>query len=255
MTFIGQKHIMEQLTFLLPAMAGGENLSLLFRGPSGYGKTTLALKSCNYLCKNFIFDFVIPIEGGIRLDLNNRVHFIDEVHTLDNPETLYPLIDSKKFIFIFATNEDSKIKEPLVNRCINLILMEYSQEELRSIAKESFPTNNESMLDKIIDLSSRNPRQIHSIGRRLCLYHRTFKLNDDNFDEVLERVFGYRDGMDELSRLYLQKLRDLGGRASVELLSKSMHVDTNTLRYMIEPGLLYKKLISVTSKGRSLNEI
>lgn len=248
--FVGQRSIVNQLDFIIPQIQKGENINLFMRGPSGYGKTTLALGICNSIAPDGRFTFLIPKGGDIELPLNRRVIFIDEIHTLSSPEFLYPIMDSGKHIFILATNEDGNVKEPLMNRCISFIFTEYTQEELRQITKLSYDTND-NRLDKIIDLAGRNPRQIRTLGRRLSMYEKTYGKIDD-FDYVLENIFGYKDGLDELSRSYLSKLEELGGRASIEALARGMHVDINTCKYLVEPILLYKNLITISQRGRSL---
>lgn len=252
--FIGQKHIIAQLDFIIPVLQGGENLNLFMRGPSGYGKTTLGFKICNMLAPDRRFTFIIPKGGDIELRLDKRVIFIDEIHTLASPEFLYPIMDSGKFVFIIATNEDGNVKEPLMNRCVPLIFTEYSQEELREIVKIPYTTPvSDDILDKVIDLGGRNPRQISSLSRRLSMYERVYGRIED-FDSVLENIFGYKDGLDELSRTYLRKLSELGGRASVEALARALHVDQNTIKYIVEPNLLYKNKITISQRGRCLNE-
>jgi len=58
--------------------------------------------------------------------------------------------------------------------------------------------------------------------------------------------------LDTLCRKYLEVLEDVGGTASIFLLKSILHIDDNTLKREIEPVLLKKGLIKITSKGRSL---
>lgn len=255
--FIGQNHIIHQLDeIIIPAWKAGQNMSILLRGPSGYGKTRLGLMICN-VASGGKFELKIPEKGKITINESLRFHFIDEIHTLTEPEFLYPLIDSGAFSFIFATNEDGKVKEPLLNRCVNLVFIEYSQEELRELTRVSLSESGmrftDSMVDKIIEVGNRNPREITSISKRVSLYVRSHPLIlRDDFDEMLKSLFGFEDGMDLLSRVYLQKLKELGGKASLDALSRTTHIDKTTMTSLIEPSLLYRGEILISSKGRSL---
>jgi len=73
-----------------------------------------------------------------------------------------------------------------------------------------------------------------------------------NFDEILANVFQIFDGMDTLSRRYVEILENLGGKASLSLISNILHVDGETLRTNVEPNLLKSGRIQISSKGRKL---
>src|SRR5512147_302442 len=117
MFFIGQEHITLQLGDILPYIKERrEGTSILFRGPSGYGKTELAKKCCHFLVGD-AYQYCL----GSKLKFNRErwVHFIDEIHLLEKPEILYPVMDENKYVFVLATNFDSILPEALTNRCKN----------------------------------------------------------------------------------------------------------------------------------------
>jgi Holliday junction resolvasome RuvABC ATP-dependent DNA helicase subunit len=101
MRFTGQPEIFEQLRIYLPYLAEeeGSSLNFLLTGPSGVGKTRLALLCCNFLCPQQEFELHVPDKktGLVEINEEYRVHFIDEVHTLVNPEALYHTLDSGRF--------------------------------------------------------------------------------------------------------------------------------------------------------------
>ncbi len=257
MRYIGQNHIMRQLRIILPDLYKNteKGANILLRGPSGYGKTTMALAIANYLSEKDHFEFYLGSWTDFRF--NKRVIFIDEVHAMKSFEVLYPIMDQKSHVFILATNQDGKLPEALVNRCYEFIFDDYSDEELLLMARESanFSASDESFLE-IIEAGNRNPRIIKSLVDRFSTYfseNPQVKSSTTNFREVLETIFSIKDGLDTLSRRYLEVLEDVGGISSLSLLRNILHVDEETLKTKVEPVLLRKSLIRITSKGRSLN--
>lgn len=254
MIFVGQKHIMRQLKFILPDLYNstqGENF--LLRGRSGFGKTTLAISMAHYLAGN---NFQVYLGDWTQFNFRKRVIFIDEVHTMKSFEFLFPIMDSKQHIFIFATNQDGNLPEAFTNRCIHFVFGDYDDIELLIIARESatFSAPDESFM-KIIEAGNRNPRIVKSYVDRLGRYFNQNPQVDSNtvdFDYIFQNIFSVENGLDTLSRRYLEVLNDVGGTASISLLKSILHIDESTLKNEVEPILLTKKLIKITSKGRTL---
>ncbi len=256
MRFIGQRHIMKELyTILRELYESDVGVNFLLRGPSGYGKTTMALSICEFLAHGKNFRVYWADSKPIIFD--KRVIFIDEVHKIKDHELLFEAMDSKKFALIFATNQDGNLPEAFVNRCYHYIFDEYSDEELILISMESarFSTTDENFLE-IIDAGNRNPRIVKSLVDRLSMY---FSQNPNvsprtaNFKEILEQNFSIKDGMDTICRRYLEVLQDVGGIASLSLMKNILHVDEGTLLNSIEPVLIRKGLVKITKKGRVLH--
>lgn len=253
MRIIGQTHITNELGFILPELyetKRGENF--LLRGPSGCGKTHLGLSICKYLSGH---NYQIALGDKINFNENTWVHFFDEIHLCKEPEILYPYMDRKDYTIILATNEFSELPEALMNRCINFIFSDYTNEELIEIIEEKtyFRFSEDGYLF-IIDSCARNPRIILKMIKRLILYEKiNGKINSlDELKFVFERYFSIVDGLDVLARNYLQTLEKVGGRASLDTLSSLMHTDKVSIKYLIEPILLYKEKIQITSRGRIL---
>jgi len=246
---------MGQLKFLLPDLYKNreKGANFLLKGPSGYGKTTMALSICHYLAgKNFELYWA----NWTQMKFHKRVIFIDEVHKMQDFESLYPILDQKNHVIILATNQDGNLPEALVNRCYEFVFDDYSDEELLIIARESsrFSARDESFME-IIEAGNRNPRIVKSLVDRFSVY---FSENSNisslsaNFTEILTNVFDIKGGLDTLCRRYLEVLNDVGGTASLSLLKNALHVDESTLKNNVEPVLLKKSKIRITSKGRSL---
>lgn len=256
MIFIGQKHIIKQLKFILPDLYSHREkaCNILIRGPSGYGKTTLAIAMCKYLAGT---SFQVFWADWTEHEFRKRVIFLDEIHKMADIEKLYEVMDSGKHIFIFATNQDGNLPEAFSNRCFEFVLRNYTMEELMLMAKDalSFPTTDES-LEEIVKAGNMNPRIIvKSLCGKLNMYfnmHREIDSMGADFREILKEVFSIEDGLDSLCRDYLEVLEDVGGTASIFLLKSILHIDDTTLKRVVEPVLLRKGLIKITSKGRSL---
>jgi len=252
MDFIGQNRIMMELDILLPQIKNNElDMNFLFRGKSGYGKTLLGLKICSYLANsNYQYLFADNIND---INTDAMVIFIDEIHLLQVPEMLYKYLDKKKPTFIFATNEFADLKEPLVNRCTVYTYEDYTEEELLYMTKMYINNDKFSreMLQLICESANKNPRKISNLCFRLNAIGKSIPLNNlEELEFVVEKIIGIIDGLDPMCLKYLEILERLS-TSSLENISRVTGISKTTIQHEIEPVLLYKNRISITSRGRS----
>ena len=253
MLFIGQQHIMNELSVKLPEIYSTRSgANILLRAPSGHGKTKMAISICNYLDG---INYQFSLGDSIEFDTDKWVHFYDEIHLCKTPEILYPHMDSGEFVIILATNEFSELPEALMNRCTNFIFADYTDRELFSIIRQSTAFNfDDEGLKYIVESCARNPRIILRMISRLLMYERRFgKITElQTLINVFTEYFGIVDGLDVQARKYLEVLVRAGGRASLDTLASLIHVDKSTIRYLIEPILIYKGLVKINSRGRTI---
>jgi len=259
MEFIGQTSWKEEYLGIYNEMLRGENFNIIFRAPSGYGKTLLALRTLNCLgVDTGVYYF--PSADGLSLEPPfrewKRIHIIDEAHGLKNQEFFYPLMDIGKYTFFFLTNESGLLKEPLINRCIQFIFQPYTPEELTQIIEFVLRKYNlpyELLLE--IGRRSIHPRDAKILGQRLSIIFNNYGTPKtiDELDNFLSRIMGIdQDGFSPLERTYLEFLRRSGGIASLDTISYGTRFDRGTILRDIEPRLIYRNKIKISSKGRTL---
>jgi Holliday junction resolvasome RuvABC ATP-dependent DNA helicase subunit len=253
--FIGQNKLCTELDILLPLLRNGDmNINILFRAPSGYGKTTLAFIMANYIDKLGYYYYLPDSSGIVTIHTDKRVHIVDEIHTCKNQEYLYPLMDSDNYIFIFTTNETGELKEPLQNRCTNYIFEPYTDKELTQVIdtvlvnKPEFPNFHNYFLQY-----TRTPRVLVKLCQRLAVLFSYYGVpsNEAEFTAIFEGIINIRDGLDMEQMRYMQFLHSVNS-ASLDLISNAIRVDKATIKRDIEPGLIYKNLITISSKGRTV---
>ena len=257
---VGQTHFLSELGIIVDQIKEGKNFNLLISAPSGYGKTHLALiivSLCGGNTNNAML-YIPNDQGKIKINPSKRFHILDEAHTLKEQEIVYPLMDSNKYVFIVCTNETGGLKEPLINRCIPFIFSNYNDEELKEILAlyltVKLPNN---FLDILVQGVKRNPRiaKLTAIRISAILSKLGVPENEKEFRKILEEYLTIdSDGLDILDRKYLEYLRKVGGRSSLQNISFGTRIDSPTILRDIEPNLLLRSIIKITSKGRELND-
>jgi Holliday junction resolvasome RuvABC ATP-dependent DNA helicase subunit len=253
MRIIGQNRLINEINFLLKSMVNGENYNILLTAGSGYGKTTLALNIMYHLGWEKTGEYLL---GTIfeSIDKDKRVHVIDEAHTLKIPELLYPEMDSKEYVFILCSNLGGYLPEPLRNRCLSYSFDRYTKEDVKQIIEfylkksETYPNE---FLDIITERSSANPREIKNLCTRLSVYlsWNPMPNNKKELIELLDKLGIKEDGLTFEDELYLEILKTLG-KASISTMSAITHLDINTIKFDIEPKLLYLQRIKISPRGR-----
>lgn len=246
---------MNVLAFDLPELYRNPGMAenYLFVGPSGYGKTTMALDVCNFLSND---RFEMYLADDSPFVFKHRVIFIDEIHRVKSHEVLYPHMDSKKHIFVFASNLSGNLPEALRTRCSEFNFSEYTDQDLCLMVYEwaEFRISEENAL-KVIDAGQRNPRIIGKLMVNLARYFRAYPEPNSleaDYTSILKNTFLIEDGLDVACRNYIEVLERIGKRASLSLMKNLLHLDVETITNRIEPVLLRKGLIIITSKGRVL---
>jgi Holliday junction DNA helicase RuvB len=288
--FIGQQQARANLgVFIEAARARKEALDhVLFVGPPGLGKTTLAQIVARELGVNFRATSgpVIAKAGDLAALLTNLedrdVLFIDEIHRL-NPaveEILYPAmedfqldliigegpaarsvkIDLAKFTLVGATTRAGLLTNPLRDRFgIPVRLNFYSEAELEEIVNRGARVLGIGMTADGANEIARRSRGTPRIAGRLLRRVRDFAHvgNVDQIDRKLaDRALLELEvdaaGLDAMDRRYLATIAENygGGPVGVETMAAALSEPRDAIEEIIEPFLIQKGLLQRTPRGR-----
>ncbi len=292
--YVGQDHIKKNLWVLIgAAQARGQTPEhVLFYGPPGLGKTTLAHVIAKEVGANLRITSGPSIErvGDLAAILTNLqpgdMLFIDEIHRLNKSieEILYPVMETGKldimigkgpsartvqldlppFTLVGATTRYGMLSAPLRSRFSGgaFRLEFYQPEEIATILDRSAKILNielpAEMLASIAGRSRQTPRIANYLLRRVRDYAQMHKLDIDH--ATVSKAFsmlGLDDnGLSSNDIAIMKALRDKfsGGPAGIKNLAAATGEDEGTIEDVVEPYLIQLGLIERTPRGRVLTD-
>lgn len=288
--YAGQDRLKENLRVFIEAAKGrAEALDhVLFCGPPGLGKTTLAYIISHELAVNIKASSgpVIERAGDLAALLTNLserdVFFIDEVHRLNRvvEEVLYPAmedyqldiiigqgpsarsikLDLPKFTLVGATTRAGLLTSPLRDRFGVVFRLDfYSAEELQQITLRSARILNIKVEEdgawEIAKRSRGTPRVANRLLRRIRDFAQVKwdgVITRAVADEALEMMEIDKIGLDKMDKSILLTIMDKfdGGPVGIETLSISLNEEKDTIEDVYEPFLIQIGYLNRTPRGR-----
>jgi Holliday junction DNA helicase RuvB len=292
--YIGQAEVVETLKIAIEAAQKRQEPMdhVLFHGPPGLGKTTLAHIIAKEMGSHLTTTSGPALEkGGDLIGLLTHLEegdilFIDEIHRLPKTveEFLYPAMEDFAIDFVFdkgiharshryrlnrftivgATTRVGLLSSPLRDRFgIFRNLDFYSNSELIEISKRSAAlldiSINSQAAAELANRSRGTPRIVNRLLKRVRDYAQVRADGVITFDTVtdalvLEGVDA--EGLTSLDRKYLKTIIDFyhGGPVGIEAIAATLQEESDTLVDVVEPYLLKIGFVVRTSSGRKASE-
>ncbi len=289
---VGQASVIEKLKIAITAaQQRNEPLEhIVFHGPPGLGKTTLANVVANEMTVSLRASSgpALTKQGDVMGLLTNMntgdILFIDEIHRLSTPveEFIYPAMEDfrvdftvdsgihaktinfplKRFTLIGATTRLGLLSPPLRSRFGMLYHLDfYSTEELTRILVRSARLLqlhcHDGTLELIAARSRGTPRVANRLLKRVRDYAQvkgTGKLEMSIVENALKMEQIDSLGLDELDKAFLRTLADVydGGPAGIEAIAATLGEERDTLEDVVEPYLLQVGFVRRTKRGREI---
>lgn len=255
--YIGQQQIVTELLSVSSGLKSRKvtSLNILLRSSPGMGKTLLAKQFAKSISSLYSYQVVKNSTLFDKKMATMQVHIIDEIHCDKNIESLYPLMDANKYVFIFCTTDSGELPDAFISRCISLSFRDYTDSEmgkiLYSYARRKQYNFTKDVCDLIATYSRGSPRiGKQTLDRVALLIDRDYNANTvAGVKTALKNIGIYEGGYTDLDIRYLQTLEDRG-RLSLDNLSRILRIDKLTLTTQIEPFLIMRGDVSITSRGR-----
>jgi Holliday junction DNA helicase RuvB len=293
--YIGQENIKNNLQILLTAAKERNHPPehLLFYGPPGLGKTTLAhlIAKETGVSMKITSGPAIERVGDLASVLTNLnpgdILFIDEIHRLNKTveEVLYPAMESGQidiiigkgpsarsiqldlppFTLIAATTRIAMVSSPLRSRFSGGVfrLEFYTEDEIQKIVKRSSQILNiEVDSDALIEISKRSrstPRTANYLLKRCRDFAQVKKslLSKDTVNQALKLIGIDNKGLTHSDRTILETIicKYNGGPVGLNTIAASLSEDQATIEEFNEPYLIQLGFIERTPRGRVVTEL
>lgn len=292
--YIGQEIVKENVRILLSAASGrGEAAEhVLFYGPPGLGKTTLAHLISQHTGRPIRATSGPAIErvsdlASILTNLQpGEILFIDEIHRLNKAieEILYPAmekgvldivlgkgpsartvqLDLPAFTLVAATTRLALLSSPLRSRFGGGVfrLQFYTPDELSAIVTQSAERLGLAPTDAAVRLianrSRSTPRTANSYLKRARDYAEVHELplDEETVTKALTLIGVDNAGLSPIDRLILRTIQDKfdGGPVGVKTLAAATGEEDQTIEDVIEPYLIQIGFLEKTPRGRVITE-
>ncbi len=288
--YVGQEQVKENLKVAIAAARGRKEVldHLLFHGPPGLGKTSLAYIISREMGVSIKATSgpVIERAGDLAALLTNLeegdILFIDEIHRLNHvvEEVLYPAmedyqidimigqgpaarsikLDLKRFTLIGATTRSGLLTSPLRNRFGAIFRLDfYSPEGLAQILRRSALLLGVAAEGEGIAEIARRSRGTPRISNRLLRRVRDYAqvkaagtITKQVAEEALRMLEVDPMGFDKMDTMLLLTIIDKfgGGPVGVENLAAAIGEERDTIEDVYEPFLIQAGFLQRTPRGR-----